>query len=150
MLTTRLRAGGHIAWLSATYDRYIAVGVGGITGNVAGNRLTNAPEWSGRSWLQWSGSLGRAGLVSLRGDARWQSTVFFTPFNDSIQRQGSYGLLDGSGEFGPARRHWSVTVWARNLTNAGYITGTFSTPVTAIGGRPGPPRQAGVQLTLRP
>jgi iron complex outermembrane recepter protein len=149
-ITSRVHAGGHVAWMSATYDRYVAVGVGGITGNVAGNRLANAPEWSARSWLQWSGHLKGAGLVSLRGDAKWQSTVFFTPFNDSIQRQGSYGLLDGSGEFGPARRHWSVTVWARNLTNTGYITGSFSTPVPAIGGRPGLPRQAGVQLTLRP
>jgi len=149
-LTSRLRAGGHVAWMLATYDRYVAVGVGGITADVAGNRLTNAPEWSGRSWVQWNGSLKRAGLVSLRADATWQSTVFFTPFNDDIQRQRSYGVLDGSGEFGPIRRHWSVTVWARNLTNTGYITGSFSTPVPAIGGRPGPPRQAGVQLTLRP
>ena len=83
--------------MSATYDRYVAVGVGGITGNVAGNHLTNAPEWSGRTWLQWNGSVGRAGLVSLRGDATWQSTVFFTPFNDSIQRQNSIW---------PARRQW--------------------------------------------
>ena len=50
---------------------------------------------------------------------------------------------------GRSARHWSVTVWARNLTNADYITGTFSTPVPAIGGRPGAPRQVGVQLTLR-
>ena len=33
-----LEAGGHAAWLDATYDRYIAVGLGGVTGDVAGNR----------------------------------------------------------------------------------------------------------------
>jgi iron complex outermembrane recepter protein len=149
-VTQGLHAGGHLAWLAATYDRYVAVGVGGVTGDVADNRLTNAPEWSGRVWLQWSGNLGRAGLVSLRAESRLQSTVFFTPFNDRIQQQGPYGLVDGSAEFGPKRRHWSITAWARNLTNADYITGTFSTPIPAIGGRPGLPRQVGVQLTLRP
>ena len=82
--------------------------------------------------------------LSLRAESRWQSTVFFTPFNDGIQRQSAYGLLDGSGEFGPAHRQWSVTAWARNLTNTDYITGSFSTPIPAIGGRPGAPRQAGV------
>ena len=149
-VTTGLSAGGHLTWLSARYDRYVAVGVGGVTGNAAGNRLSNAPEWSGRAWLQWSGSFRSTGLLTLRADAAWQSTVFFTPFNDSIQRQDPYGLLGGSAELGPVRRHWSITVWARNLTNADYITGSFSTPLPAIGGRPGIPRQAGVQLTLRP
>ena len=149
-VTRTLDAGGHLAWLAAKYDRYVAVGVGGITGDVAGNRLSNAPQWSGRLWLQWKGTLGRAGRVSLRADSRWQSTVFFTPFNDNLQRQSPYGLLDGFVEFAPTDLPMSITVWARNLANADYITGTFSTPIPAIGGRPGPPRQAGVQLTLRP
>jgi outer membrane receptor protein involved in Fe transport len=87
--------------------------------------------------------------VSLRADSRWQSTVFFTPFNDAIQRQVSYGLLDLSAEFGPAHRRWSFAVFARNLTNEDYITGTFSSPPPAIGGRPGEPRLAGVQLTFQ-
>jgi iron complex outermembrane recepter protein len=149
LLTRELRAGGHLAWLDATYDRYIAVGVGGVTGDVAGHRLNNAPEWSGRLWLEWDGTIGRAGLVSLRADSRWQSTVFFTPFNDDIQRQRPYGLLDVSAEFGPHHRHWSLAAYARNLTNEDYITGTFSSPPPAIGGGPGEPRQAGLQLTLR-
>jgi hypothetical protein len=42
-----------------------------------------------------------------------------------------------------------VAAFARNLANQDYITGTFATPPPAIGGRPGEPRQAGIQLTLR-
>lgn len=144
-----LEAGGHMAWLDAIYDRYIAVGVGGVTGDVTGHRLNNAPEWSGRVWLEWNGRIPRAGVASMRADGRWQSTVFFTPFNDTIQRQRPYGLLDVSVEVGPEHRHWSLGVYARNLTNEDYITGSFSSPPPAIGGRPGEPREAGVQLTLR-
>jgi iron complex outermembrane receptor protein len=144
-----VRAGGHIAWLDAAYDRYVAVGVGGVTADVAGHRLNNAPEWSGRAWLEWTGRMRHAGVASLRAEGRWQSTVFFTPFNDAIQRQRPYGLADLSAELGPEHRHWSCVVYARKLTDSEYITGTFSSPPPAIGGRPGEPRTMGVELVLR-
>jgi iron complex outermembrane receptor protein len=124
------------------------VGVGGVTGDVAGRRLSNAPEWAGRFWLEWSADVGSAGTWSLRADSRWQSTVYFTPFNDAIQRQRSYGLLDLSADFRARRWGISVGAYVRNLTNEDYITGTFSSPPPAIGGRPGDSRQAGVQLTI--
>jgi hypothetical protein len=40
-------------------------------------------------------------------------------------------------------------MYVRNLTNTDFITGTFSSPIPAIGGRPGEPRQIGVQFTVR-
>jgi iron complex outermembrane receptor protein len=142
-----LRLGGHLAWLDATYDRYVAVGVGGVTGDVAGNRLTNAPEWSGRLWLEWSRSAGRFRTLSLRAGSRWQSTVFFTPFNDAVERQSPYGLLELSAELGP--RRFTVSPYVRNLTNQGYITGSSGSPPPAIGGRPAEPREWGLRLAVR-
>jgi iron complex outermembrane receptor protein len=143
------KAGGHLAWLDAVYDRYVAVGVGGVTGDVAGRRLTNAPEWSGRAWLEWNRTVGPHGVLSMRAESRWQSVVYFTPFNDAIQRQRAYGLLDVAAEFQPSRGCCTVGVFARNLTNEGYITGTFSSPPPAIGGRPGLPRQVALQVGIR-
>jgi iron complex outermembrane receptor protein len=140
--------GGHLAWLDARYDDYFAVGVGGVSGDVAGNRLNNAPLLSGRLWLQWNHDLGRAFRLSLRADTRWQSTIYFTPFNDSIQRQGGYALLGVSADLAQGQR-WTVSVYGRNLLDAGYITGSFGTPLPAFGGRPGRPRELGVQLTVQ-
>jgi iron complex outermembrane receptor protein len=148
-LTPALLAGGHLAWLDSSYDRYVAVGVGGVTGDVAGNRLANAPEWSGRLWLEWNAGIGGTGLLSVRGESRWQTTVYFTPFNDAIQRQRAYGVVDVSAELGPRRRNWSIAAFARNLTNEGFITGSFSSPPPAIGGRPGDPRQFGLMFAIR-
>ena len=142
-----LQVGGHLAWLDARYDQYVAVGVGGVTGDVSGRRLSNAPRWSGRLWLDWRTGAGRAGTLSLRAETRGQSIVFFTPFNDGVQRQSAYGVLDLSAEIGPGP--WSVGVYARNLTGENFITGTFSSPPPAIGGRPGEPRMVGIQLALR-
>jgi len=145
---TTWQLGGHLSWLSAKYDRYTAVGVGGVTGDVAGSRLNNAPEWSGRVWLQWDRGIGAGRMLSLRGDSIVQSPVFYTPFNDTIQQQGSYGLLDVSAEFGPRDRRWSAALLARNLTGQNYITGSFSSPPPAIGGRPGETRRVGLQFTI--
>ena len=142
-------AGGHLAWLDAAYDRYVAVGIGGVTGDVSGNRLNNAPEWSGRLWVEWTARVGRAQRLTLTADATAQSTVFYTPFNDDIQRQSPYGLVGGRVEYGPSHRRWAVNVYARNLTDADYIMATFGTSPVAFGGRPGPPRQFGVQMVVQ-
>ena len=63
-----IQAGGHLAWLDATYDRYIAVAVEGTTGDVSGNRLNNAPEWAGRLWIEW-GDIGPSRRLSISGES---------------------------------------------------------------------------------
>jgi iron complex outermembrane receptor protein len=125
------------------------VGLGGVTGDVAGNRLNNAPEWSGRAWLEWTSNLGRSKRLTLSADATAQSTVYYTPFNDPIQRQLPYAVLGARAEFGPSSRRWAINAYARNLTNTDYITAAFATSPVAFGGRPGPSRQLGIQLTMQ-
>ena len=148
MLGGSVQMGGHLAWLDATYDQYLAVGAGDVTVDVAGRRLNNTPVWTGRLWIDWTRAIGGTNSLSLRADATGKTTAFFTPFNDNVQRQPPFGLLDLSAEFGPQHRRWSVTAFVRNLTNEDYITGSDQTPPPAIGGRPGDRRQVGVQLGI--
>ena len=144
-----IQAGGHLTWLDATYDQYIAVAVEGFTGDVSGNRLNNAPEWAGRLWIEWTGDIGNSRRLSISAESTAQSTVFYTPFNDSIQRQTPYGLLGARVEYGPGHRRWTVGAYARNLTNTDYVTATFGTPPNAYAGRPGPSRQFAVEFMVR-
>jgi iron complex outermembrane receptor protein len=144
-----IEAGGHVTWLDAIYDQYIAVATGGATGNVAGNRLNNAPEWAGRLWIEWSGDVGQSRRLSVAADSTAQSTVYYTPFNDNIQRQRPYGLLGSRVEYGPRHRRWAVAAYARNLTNTDYVTATFGTPPTAFAGFPGPSRQFAVEFNVQ-
>jgi len=141
---------GHLSGLDATYGPYLALGPGGVTRSAAGNRLNNAPVWSGGGSAVYALAIGRAGTASLRGDVSWQSRVFFTPFNDGIETQNAYGLLQLRAGFEPPHRRWEIAVYARNLGNTEYITGTASGALPAVGGRPGDPRQWGTQFTLRP
>ncbi len=142
-------AGGHVTWLDATYDNYIAVNNLNVTGDVSGNRLNNAPEWAGRLWVEWSGDIGPSRRLSIAADTTAQSMVYYTPFNDNIQFQGPYGLLGTRVEYGPSNGRWAVAAYARNLTNTDYLTATFGTSPVAFGGRPGPSRQFAVDFTVR-
>jgi iron complex outermembrane receptor protein len=144
-----LQLAGHVSWLDATYDRYSAFVPGSATRlDAAGHRLNNAPEWSGGGSAVYEFATGRAGTFSARGDVSWQSRVFYTPANDRIETQGSYALFHVRAGFEPRTRRWEMAVYARNLANREYITGTFNVPLNAITGRPGEPRHWGAQFTL--
>ena len=145
-----LQFNGSMSWLNATYDRYVAVGAGNVTGDAAGHRLNNAPEWSGSGSAVYEFPTRRAGTAFVRGDVSWQSRVFFTPFNDTIETQGAYGLVHLRAGFQPRSRRWELNVYARNLLNRQYLTGTLNlNDLPAITGRPGEPRQWGTQVTIR-
>jgi outer membrane receptor protein involved in Fe transport len=100
-------------------------------------------------WLQWHGHLTASDLISLTADASAQSTVFYTPFNDDIQRQQPYALLGLRASYGPAHRRWSINGYVRNLTNTDYIMAAFATSPAAFGGRPGASRQIGLQFIVQ-
>ena len=143
----RWRLGGHMAWTDARYDRYLAPGPGGTSVDAAGRRLFNAPEWSGRMWVEYRTQIGAAGAWSLSLEALMQSTVYFTAINDPIERQGPYGLVNANVTVRP-RQRWSIGIFARNLTDTDYVTGTSSSPLPAVAARPGERRRFGVQFTV--
>ena len=128
---------GSVSWLDAIYDTYLAVGPGGQTGDAAGHRLTNAPEWSGSGSATYAFATGRAGFMSVRCDVSAQSRVFFTPFNTSIETQAPYALVHLRAGFEPPHRRWELSVFVRNLANQAYLTSTANVPMPAFTGRPG-------------
>lgn len=145
---SRITAGGHLNWMNARYGQYLAVVSTTASADVAGNRLSNAPEWSGRAWAEWRPGVGRLGRLAVRVEGRRQSTVFFSPFNDAVQRQTPYGLLDASVELTPRGGRWGIQLYGQNLADARYVTVTSAAPPPAIGGRPGVPRRLGLHLTV--
>jgi len=144
-----LRLSGHFSWLDATYDRFLAVLPGGATRALEGNRLNNAPEWSGAGSAVYQFAMGRAGTASLRGDLAWQSQVFFTPVNDAIETQRAYGLVHVRAGFEPPGHRWEMSLYVRNAGNREYIVGTGNVGLPAFTARPGEPRVWGTQFTLR-
>ena len=144
-----LKLAGTFSWLDATYDRYLARVPGGTMRDAAGNRLTNAPAWSGSGSAVYEFAAGRFGTVSVRADVAWQTRVFFTPFNDDVETQPAYTLAHLRAGFEPQRRRWEIAFHARNVGNRQYITGTANVPLPAFTARPGDPRQWWAEFTIR-
>jgi hypothetical protein len=84
------RAEGHVTWLDAAYDRYIAVATGERDGRCRGQPVEQCTRVGRPGWAEWKGRAHASVLLALTVDATAQSTVFYTPFNDAIQRQAAY------------------------------------------------------------
>ncbi len=62
--------------------------------DLSGNRLVNAPKWSGSLSADFRTPLSSAMNFTLGGDLRYQSKVFFNPFNDEVVTQDAYAILN--------------------------------------------------------
>jgi iron complex outermembrane recepter protein len=146
---------GMMAWLDAVYGRYIAVERNPITMEVkevdaTGNRLRDAPRWSGSGAAIYEFQPARVGTVSIRGDLSRQSRVFFLPSNAAVQSQPAYALVHARATFVPRHRRWEASVYVRNVGRQEYVTATWAASGgAAISGRPGEPRHWGTQFTIR-
>lgn len=117
--------------------------------NLAGNRLSNAPEFSFRAGADYDFALGSAGKLNARAEVNWQDRVFFTEFNNADATQGPYALINAGLRFTSADDKWSVDVWGRNLANKLVITNNIITAPLFNSVRVGsvaPPRTYGVTL----
>ena len=136
---------GILCWLDAVYGRYITADGQDATGN----RLREAPRWSGSGTAIYEFQPAAMGTVSLRGDVSWQSRVFFSPFNTAVQSQPAYAVVHARAAFMPRNRRWEASIYVRNLGRQAYVTATWeATGPLAISGRPGEPRHWGTQFTI--
>lgn len=116
--------------------------------NLAGNQLTQAPDVTLATGVQYTWDLA-LGSLTARGEFTWLDTVFFTPFNtrDSFQPAHSRAnlfltFLDNSGR-------WSATAFVRNVSDDTAVSDAFNS--TALGGAPvnatlEPPRTYGIKI----
>lgn len=115
--------------------------------DLAGKKLSNAPEFSFRAGANYDIPVGSSGKLNARAEVNWQDRVFFTEFNNADATQGAYALVNAGLKFTSANDRWSVDVWGRNLTNELVITNNIITAPLFSSVRVGsvaPPRNYGV------
>ena len=115
--------------------------------NVAGNRLSNAPEFSFRAGADYDIPIGSAGKLNARAEVNWQDRVYFTEFNNADATQGGYALVNAGLKYTSPNDQWTVDVWGRNLTNQLVLTNNIITAPLFSSVRVGsvaPPRTYGV------
>ncbi|PAX06765.1 TonB-dependent receptor [Sphingomonas lenta] len=91
------------------------------TGIAFGNRLPFAPEWTASGGIEYAFDLG-GGKLTPRGDVRYQSRTFFSPFNLPLEQQEGYALFSARVTFTDASDRFSIAVFGDNLTDEEYYT----------------------------
>lgn len=116
---------GALAYLDATYDRYVTINPSAPTQNPdrAGNRLPKAPEWTFNVGATATVEIAPALEASARIEYRRQSAMFLNAFEDPFMRQEAYGLLNASVAVGDPEGRWSLAFYGRNLDDTLYAVG---------------------------
>jgi len=150
-----LRLRGSATWLDAQFGHFTSIDpIYPELGDqdLTGNRLPQAPRWqfgvSGEYSLPISSSL----EIKARADYKWQSEIYFDLFNNPLNTQGTYGLLNASLSIGTLDERWSLTAFVRNAFDERYVSQSLtsaSDTVPARVGQLGPPSQYGVTLNHR-
>ncbi|MBS0331502.1 MAG: TonB-dependent receptor [Proteobacteria bacterium] len=112
------------------------------------NLLPQAPHWQFNASAQYTWPISSSLEVTARADYKWQSRTYFDIYNNPLNSQGAYGLLNASLGVGTQDKKWLATAWIRNAADERYISqasaGSGTTP--AITGSLGIPRMFGVTL----
>ncbi len=146
--TTDLDLFFNVAYLDAKYDQYPgAVILGGGTIDASGNRLANAPKWSG----SFGGEYGHDfswGRLFAQAQYSWKSRVFFTADNNAVETQSSFGVVNATIGAETPDGKYRLSLYGRNITDKQYVTTTGSFPLVPAG-RFAPPATVGLRLTVQ-
>jgi iron complex outermembrane receptor protein len=141
----------YVTYLSAEYQEFFNgdYANGFAIADLSGNTLPNAPEYTAKLGISWTGELG-GGVVRARGEVYHQDDVYFTEWNRPDAFQEAYQQYNASIEY--VRDDWSLTVWGRNLSDENIISNNIITAPLYDSLRVGallPPRTVGATIGLQ-
>lgn len=111
----------------------------------SGNQLQRTPELQYSIGLDYTAEIGSYGrALNFYLNYAWQDELFWQPAN--VNREDSYGLIDGRISFAPEGAPWRVSIWGKNLSDELYRTNIipfFGEEVSQFGA----PRTTGVDFS---
>lgn len=131
---------------SVLWTRYDSFVVGSL--NNTGNHLSSAPPNKLTLSADWRYPLGDFGKLIGAVSYSWIDSYNTGAAADPRLQIPDYGLINANLGWADAEDHYRITVWARNLTNKGYILTRSTQTITAE--YLGEPRMIGVTLTVNP
>ena len=142
---TVLTAG--VGYLDATYDDYISI----VAGDLSGNRLPGAPEWNVNLAAQHDFVLPNNWIMQARLEYVYVDERFFDPnVLSAISSRGSHELYNARLALTPADYAWELALWGKNLGDEEYIVDAADLSAT-FGFIPtyfGPRRSYGLELRV--
>ena len=120
--------------------------------DLSGNRLPNAPRFSVGGGFDLDVPLADDARLVFSGDAKYQTKVFFSEFNNRDAEQGAYTTVNAGVTYYSRDDRWSVGAWVKNLTNEYVIANNIVAANTFAYVRVGsllPPRTYGATLAFK-
>ncbi len=124
--TERLSVQASFGTVRSQYDRFVA----SVAGNLAGNSLPYAPEYTFAGQVRYTWPLS-FGALSAQTQAHYASKQFFSPDNNRLLSQQAYWLTDAQLTFTTNDERWSASVWSNNVTDKEYLR--VATDVAGLG-----------------
>ena len=144
---------GNMSLLDAEYSNFSNVDSLDPTLGVQdlrGNRLNNAPKFSGNLGVAYRTDALPFGRITGRADVSYRSTQYFREFNTALDSQPSYALLNLSLIWDSPDDNYRLRLYANNVTNKAIIGQLQSTD--QLGARYvtwGAPRQIGAEVRAK-
>jgi iron complex outermembrane recepter protein len=142
----------NLLFLDARFDDFVVIDPNnpGDNPDRSNQRMPQAPEWTMFIGMQYSWPVWHYGLLTARGEYRYQSAVFFNAFQDPFVKQDGYGLVNARLQFDSADGHWYVALFGHNLTDELYAQNIIrQEPLTGALRFWGAPRTYGGQVGYR-
>jgi len=107
-----------------------------------GNRLAQAPEFSGNAIVRYTLPMGASGDLTFQADGRWQSYVYSGVDNDPAERVAGYGIANARISWKSAEGHFGLEGFVDNVFDKQVIQQMFhntlsSFPATVTSTAPG-------------
>ena len=143
-----------VAALDATYEDFLSANPDApdpfLERDLSGNTLPRSPGLTVSAGLQYAWPVSDRGTLTLRGEARYQSHIWFDQFNSSDVEEGAYTLLNAFATFASADEHWRVQLYGRNLSDKLYRQSVIrATSLIGTLDFWGAPRTYGIELGYR-
>lgn len=142
-VTDRFSVSGSGSLLDAKYEDYVDPR---RNLDYSGNKLARTADYQYSVAADYRLPVGRDYVIKAHADFTYQDAFFYGPEN--LNAEPGYGLLDARIGFGKVDDLWTVTLWAKNLTDELYRTSVipFLGDEASLFGNP---RTYGVRLSGR-
>ncbi|HEY7776171.1 MAG TPA: TonB-dependent receptor [Kineobactrum sp.] len=100
---------------------------GGISQDLDGNQLQNAPEWSVSLGGQYTFALQGDSELTLRLDYYWQDEMYSRLFNREIDRIPSWDIWNAQATYTSTDNRWYARAYVKNITDDDHLVGMYVT-----------------------
>ncbi len=129
VVTDQLTLTGGIAYTDAKYASDLFDPTDPTVAQIAGEQLTNAPEWILTTAADFEQPITSSLLLSIHLDMRFVDDHNTGSDLDPAKKQNSYYLWNGNVGIGADDGFWEVELWAKNLFNKDYKQVVIDAPL---------------------